>query len=83
MELTAEDARQLALEIAKVLDRITTLSGSTALLQIRHGQEQVSLAVVITANPMLIPELIEFVQNHQDLGNLAHHEHVKGGAPTQ
>lgn len=78
MQLTAEEAKALAMRIAGALDQLTEHENATAILESRHGQEPAFLAVVITANPALIPELLKWTRESETLGALAMSDHRPG-----
>ena len=70
MQISAEQAHLIALRIAGALDEVAERENATAVLSI-HGQGSDALAVVITANPLLIPKLLEWARTHEDIGKLA------------
>lgn len=62
-----QDAERVALAIADAVDQIFNGAKDTAILQFtEHGQGTPGLAVVITKNQRVIPELVEWIKEKEN-----------------
>lgn len=77
MQITAEQAHLIALRIAGAVDEVTERDNATAVLDI-HGQGGTILAVVITANPLLTSELLNWARSREGLGSMVTETHPHG-----